>query len=79
MSIPTGTIDCCNVRLIDPMALQNIDIAIKTVKQTKRYVKKAAGSRRRLVIKYETRLNNTVVANFEGMSHSMAEMHSADG
>ena len=57
IKMPAGANACAKLRETEAMKRNNIDIVSVNVNEIKRKKKKAPGSRRRLTMKYRTRLN----------------------
>jgi hypothetical protein len=79
MITPKGTMTWVRVRPMDPTQRKNIDIVIKQTKAKSQNVKNAAAVLFRLTMKYKVTLNSIDVANFVGISQSMADIASAKG
>lgn len=74
-----GTMACESVREAEAIVLKIIDMQIVTRKVTKRKKKKAPGSLRRLVMKYNVRLKKMALRILYGKSQSIDATASADG
>lgn len=79
MIMAAGTMACDNVRDEDAIVRNIIDMAKVARKQTSRKKKKDPGSRRKFVMKYNTRLNVQVFNNLYGRSTNIEATASADG
>ena len=79
MKIAAGDNAWTRDREAAPIVLNTIERASVVKKENARKVKNAAGSRRRFVMKYRTRLNEMQLQILYGMSHSADEMASANG
>lgn len=79
MMMAAGTIACDSVRDEDAIVRNIIDMAKVARKQTSKKKKNAPGSRRRFVMKYNTRLNVQVFNTLYGKSTNIEATASAEG
>ena len=79
MKIAAGDRAWTRDREAAPIVRNTMDRARVVKNEKTRKIKNAAGSRRKLVMKYNTRLNEMLLQILYGMSHNADEMASVKG